>query len=355
METLSPIPSPSGHRWREFRIKVMPALVFFVVLAAVAVTWKQYVAAPSVVGEVEDVRVNVINTRPGLLEELNVERFQSVTKGQVIGRMLITEPEELKASLTVIEMDLKMLRAQMALDEQRNELNYEQFRLDYLARRAELAVARASLKQAESEMQRVTQLHKDKIASDLEMDVAARDQEKLRSEVAEKTKLVTQVEESLERLSPAATGKNPRAEFITAAIDAQQNKLMLLEGPVILKAPTDGVISAINHRPGEKIMAGDPIVTIGPAHPERIVGYVRQPLKIIPKAGDAVQVRTRGPTRQTGVAKVLKVGADMQAVTAPLRIRGYDTSQERGLPFLVEVPAGMEVYPGELVDLIIRQ
>jgi len=53
-------------------------------------------------------------------------------------------------------------------------------------------------------------------------------------------------------------------------------------------------------------------------------------------------------------AKILQVGVQMELVSAPLRLRGYSTTMERGLPILLNLPAGMEVHPGELVDLMIR-
>lgn len=357
MTPLTPIPAPRGHRWRQFRIKGLPALMFLGVLGATVLTWRQYVAAPSVVGEVDAVRANVISTAAGLLSELNVERFDSVRKGQVIARVCVTEPEQLKASLVAVEMDLRVLRARMALDEQRNELNYEQLRLDYLTRRSELAVARANLRQAESELHRMLKLHEQNVASESEREIAVRNQERFQSEVDEKTTLVAAASASLDRLLPIISthGPHPKAGLIQAAIEAQENRLLLMEGPVDLKAPADGVVSAVNHRAGERILAGDPIVVISPMRSERIVGYVRQPLKIVPKIGQRVQVRTRGPSRQIGETRVANVGTEMQYVSAPLRIRGYDNSQERGLPFLVNIPEGMQVYPGELVDLIILQ
>ena len=80
MEKLSPIPMAAGHRWREFRIKYIPVLTFCIALVAVVFIWKDHVAAPSFVGEVETVRADVISTVPGLLIELNVDRFDKVTK-----------------------------------------------------------------------------------------------------------------------------------------------------------------------------------------------------------------------------------------------------------------------------------
>ena len=44
MNALSPIPSPPGHHWREFCVKILPVVGFLIVLTAVAVMWKHYVA-----------------------------------------------------------------------------------------------------------------------------------------------------------------------------------------------------------------------------------------------------------------------------------------------------------------------
>jgi len=82
------------------------------------------------------------------------------------------------------------------------------------------------------------------------------------------------------------------------------------------------------------------------------LGYLRQPLPFEPKSGDAVTVYTRRPHRQVAMAHVLQVGAQLELVTAPMRIRGFGTAMERGLPVLMNLPPDLEVHPGELVDLI---
>ena len=62
----------------------------------------------------------------------------------------------------------------------------------------------------------------------------------------------------------------------------------------------------------------------------------------------------RIPHRQVADARIQQVGVQMELVTAPMRIRGFGTAMERGLPVLLNLPAGLEVHPGELVDLMIK-
>ena len=352
---LGTIRTPARQRWREIRIRVLPGLVFFAVLGVVVLMWNAQLAAPSVVGEVEAISANLIATRSGLLSELNVERFQKVARGQTVGRVIVLENEVLQASLNAVEQDMKVLQARIAQDSHRNELNYEQLQLNWLARRAELAIARANLQAADTEFQFSEGLFQAQLLSREARDVARSAQERARVEVGEKEKLVADASESLKRLETSPGVGDPNQGLISAAIAAQEAKLRLLEAPMVLTAPMDGLVSVINHRAGEKIMAGDPIASITALHSDRIVGYVRQPLTVVPQVGDEVQVRTRGSVRKTALARVLQVGSQLQTVTSPLRLRGYDTAQERGLPFLVNLPPGLNAYPGELVDLILRK
>ena len=68
MDPLPPIPTPPAQRWREFRIQVLPVVVFVGVLMAVVCMWKSYVVPSGVVGEVEAIRANITGV-PGTIAE----------------------------------------------------------------------------------------------------------------------------------------------------------------------------------------------------------------------------------------------------------------------------------------------
>ena len=127
METsLPPIPTPSAQRWREFRIQILPLIIFAGVLVAVALMWKNFVQPSGIVGEVEAVKANVMSLKDGTLVELTVDRFAVVTKDQPIGLILGTDPDLLEASLTAIAAELKLMQARMELDKTRNLDAYTQ-------------------------------------------------------------------------------------------------------------------------------------------------------------------------------------------------------------------------------------
>ncbi|MFN7139394.1 MAG: HlyD family secretion protein [Limisphaerales bacterium] len=346
-----PIPIPPQQQWREFRIRRVPLICFLAALCAVIFIWRNHVSGPYLVGEVEVVRSDVISTTAGLLSEVYVDRLEKVTRGQAIAKILPTDPEILKANLAGIEVDLKVLRARMALDQARNDFDYEQLRLDWLNKKIELATAQVHLQFAESELQRMSTLWEDKILSQSSFELAKNTRDVRITEVAEKTQLVLLLEERVREMekwnSTQSGASSPWAELIAA----QEAKLLMVEGPITLRASIDGFVSDVTFRAGDRIMAGQPIVSISALQSARILGFVRQPLTVVPQVGDQVKIRTRGVPRRTAIGTVTQVGSELRQLSAPIAMRGYDLSQERGLPFLVSLPPELSVYPGEIVDL----
>jgi multidrug resistance efflux pump len=271
----------------------------------------------------------------------------------------------MEAALAVISADLQVTRARMMQDQQRNDLNYQQTRMDLLGQRIELATAKIRLQQAESEFERVTILFRDKIAPEgvgprdgvLGYEVALRDRDALKIEVEQKTRLISDMEQILQEFKPPTlSNQNPLLnDAINAAVSAQEEQLRRTEGGTALRAPMDGIVSIVNRRSGENIAAGEPILTISSERAERIIGFLRLPVSYEPKVGDTVEIRTRGSNAQKASATIQKVGSRMELFTQPLRVRGFAAAQERGLPILINLPENLKVYPGEIVDLFVRR
>jgi multidrug resistance efflux pump len=360
MDELPRIPIPAGHRWREFRIKLIPSVIFFAAIAAVAFIWRNHIAAPTYVGEVETIHADVLSTLPGLLTGLNVDRFDTVTKGEIIGKVSPSDPELLKASLAAIEIDLKTLQTRVALDRDRNEVNYEQIRLDWLNQRVELATAKVDLEYAEKEFQRQSELHLEKIVSDSEFELAKDVRDSRREEVAEREKIVSEMQKRLQALSGEENSHVEKTNWLSQAVAAQEAQLLLTEGPISLTAPIDGTVTLVNHRAGERVLAGEPIITITSSNSTRIVAFARQPFSLIPKVGDHVRVRTRSVPRKTAIATIQHVGSSVETMLPPvsrnnknLLNNALGNPLERGLAFSVNLPENFAVYPGETVDLIL--
>ena len=357
-ESRAPIPIPLAQRWRHARMNLLPGAVFLTAIGALTVLWREHVAAPTMVGQAEAVVANVSSHIPGMLAGLNVQRFQSVRAGDQLGHVITADPKLLDASLAVIRSELEMLRANQdpIAAQQRNAVNYAQLRIDWMRQRVELADARVELQLAEAEFRRTEQLFKSNVASGSEMDIAQTGRDALVGKVDELIKLVADGEQSFKNLHPTnmADMSMLSDEPIRATIAAYEAQLRQVEAelaPVLLKAPTDGVVSAIYFRSGEAVTAGMPIVSIASTHSTRIIGYLRPPVIDEPKPGMTVEVRTRGLRRTAGRAEILQIGAQFEPLPLVLQNPLKPAGSELGLTVDISLPPNLAVRPGELVDI----
>jgi HlyD family secretion protein len=358
MASPAPIPIPWSQRWREVRVRIVPALLFLALLLALTQLWKKYASAPTLVGQAEVVPANVSCYKPGLLAQLFVNRFQRVKAGDPVGQVLVTDPKILASSLAVIQAEIEELRVSQTpvAAEQRLAMEFSEVRLHWMAQRAELGVAKADLLVAEADFHRTEELFKDKIVSERAYDLAKAKRDSLQNKVDE---LVLSVEEQgrkIAQLQPTNTTEISKVtdQPLQTAIAVEESKLRLTEAefsPITLHAPVDGMVDVIYHRVGEAVTLGEPIVGIAPSNAVRIIGYLRPPILEEPKLGARVEVRTRGPHRQVGAANIIEVGTQFEPLPPALQIPVRLANTELGLALSVSVPSSLNIRPGELVDL----
>jgi HlyD family secretion protein len=367
MDPLPPIPSPPHHVWREFRIRFLPFVIFSAATLATVFLWKNHLGTSNVVGEVETTWAQVSSPKPGSLAELKVDRLQRVSAGEPLAQIVTTPPKVLEATLAVVRSEIDLIRAGLSpvQTQQRVLLDYERVRLDWMLQRVDLASDKIRLQQAESELQRARTLFEQRIIAaggggndQIGLDVALRDRDLLVKQIEEKEKIATELQTTLESIFPQSVDpKKALTDALNVAINVQEEKLRLAEAelaPLTLVSPIDGLVSSIQHRAGENITAGEPILTISGARSDRIVAYIRQPFTIEAKAGMEVQVRSRNAPRASGVGKVLRVGSQLQPIEAYMLLNADPKHVEHGLPILVSIPPEMKLLPGEAVDLHLR-
>src|SRR5262245_19623682 len=162
-DKLPPIPTPASQRWREFRIQVLPFVVFLSVLSGIVYLWNAYVQPVGVIGSAETNMVNVTSLSDGLITELCVERFQTVTNGQLIAVVVNTDPELISAQIESAKADIKVLAARNAVDVQRTDQSYRQLRQHYLGLGVAQAIAQVDSLQASNDWAREEVLFKQNI------------------------------------------------------------------------------------------------------------------------------------------------------------------------------------------------
>jgi multidrug resistance efflux pump len=353
MDKLPPIPTPASQRWREFKIQVLPLIMFAVVSVSVAFLWKNFVAPTGIVGEVEAIKADVISIQDGTVARLNIDRFETVEAGQELGEITGSSDDFLKASVAAIEADLRVMDSRIALDERRNQQNTVQLKLNLLTEQVQLVSDKANLIQASNSFSRAEQEFNQtpRLISENDYDVAKAAFETLRGAVEARSQLIADITRTLEELKPTTSpeNKDPVEDAIKKKIAEIEETLK----PMKIRASISGVVSSIYHRPGEKVVRGVPILTITASHSDRVVGYLRQPINTHPTTNDTVIVTTRSQKRQCVEGKILRVGTQMELIN-PALLSTDSNRIEVGLPFLVQIPETVKLVPGEFVDLSIK-
>lgn len=351
-----PIPLPLSERLRELRVVALPIVVFVVIVIAVAVLWRKNVSTSAMVGQAETVVIQVSSPKVGTLVELFVTRFQSVKPGDRIGRVMVTDPAVLKASLAVIRSEIEVLRTN--LEPITGTMDYAKLRLDWMRQRAALATARVNRQLAETEWHRAEELFTAKIVSQQALDLAKANLEQYRMQVEELSRLVSEGEDSFKAMAPAKAGgteKNAN-DPMSASIALAESKLRLTEAelrPIVLTAPIEGTVTAINLRPGETVQVGHSIVSIAALTPARIVAYLRAPYSQEPQRGSIVEIHRRSMRRESGQGRITEIGRQLDSIPAVLLGALKLNGTELGLPVEISVPEGMSIKPGEVVDVIL--
>jgi len=353
-ESLPPIPTPVGQRWREFRIKVLPPFIFLGVVGVLVLTWSTLIQPISMVGMVETNTVTVMTAQAGLLTELTLNRFDEVTNGQVIGQIELFDADQIQAELTALGSRAALVGAEAELTEWGKLDNAIMIQLNLFNEYTLLETAKVKLNQASNVVEDDKKMTSQPGPSPIALALARAhlaDYEGLRSEVAGRSKLIENWQKQLPHINEGGSNVIENlTKVLTADALNQQEQLRQLQKPILLKAPINGRISSVIHHAGERVPAGAPILTITSSRADRILAYVRQPISFHPKLGDVVTVRTRAGRRRTSEAQIIKVGSQLEPI-GPILLPIAKPLPELGLPVALTLPQELDLFPGEIVDL----
>jgi multidrug resistance efflux pump len=120
-DKLPPIPTPASQRWREFRIQVLPVVVFGATVFCIAYLWKNFVQPVGMVGLARTNTVNVTCTVDGMITQLLVDQFQTVTQGQVVAIVQTADADLITVQTEAAVADLEVLRERIKVTVERSE------------------------------------------------------------------------------------------------------------------------------------------------------------------------------------------------------------------------------------------
>ncbi len=355
---LPPIPVPASCRWREFRRRVLPAVVFVAGLGAAALLWDRTGAAPSFLAEAEPSVGGVAYRQAGLVSALRVDLLQPVAAGEVVACLQIAEPQVVAATLATVRAEIERLRVGLEplAPAQRVLLERRRLRLDWMKERVALATLQSQLALAETDLARQTRLHREGLVSIEVFETARNLHERLQSESALQTELVRTTEPPT-ALAAAEESASADQAILDAAIRVQEETLRRVEvelAPVPLRAPIAGIVVQLRYRDGENLPAGEPLLVVAAERPRRLAGYLRQPLAFEPRAGMAVELRTRSGPRQVRTTTIEQVGCLLEPIPpAHLAAVGRAGAPDLGLRIHIFPPPDLVLRPGEQVDVVL--
>lgn len=363
MDPLPVIPTPPGQRWREFRIQVLPILVFACTVAAIFYLWRAYVLPPTLVAQVEPVTREIRAQQAGLLTNLLVERFQAVNEGDLIARIIVTDPRQMDARLQMVRSQISLAQLELGtlVDRERLAFDYQNLRSEYMRQQTELSIARAQLPHQEYDVELARALLAENVVSQFEYRRLLSIMEATKARIAQLSTNITHFEQQLETAAPIGALASTTAEELRAALSRLETEREKIESigvdPIPLRAPISGIVMAIYRRPGENLLEGEPIATITGPNSERMIGYLRQPYAFNPEPGMTVRVRTRSWNRLEAEAQVTGVGAQFEVITNIAFLRPNSTMFEFGLPVSFSIPDELKsvVLGGEQVDVIFQR
>jgi len=374
-------------------LHILPVFIWLVAVICVAGLfqhrWQRFEIVGVAQGQVREVAAAVT----GRLKTVSVELFETVQRGQVLATL---DNKLLNAQIATISAEIERLQAE--LNANRNLLTAEaanrQTDWSSTYRRFCFDVEQVKL----STLQLKTQLETDRIMlQDLELDVKisrdllAKDAvtpydlqkakaayDALATQIRENENLMTQYEQDLQTAGqrrdefaqnqPVVASLDSALEPIRKAIKVQEgliNELSAQRVELVLKAPIDGVVIQIRgranevalhrpgegilHKPGEIVLAGETILTITETRPTEIIAYADESQTGQIKANMKVELVKNNPPAQIAKSQIIHVGPAIEPV--PMRLLRNINVPQWGRPFLVKIPPGLELTPGELVGI----
>jgi multidrug resistance efflux pump len=354
-----PIPIPWKQRRREFRVKVLPIIVFLCVGVAVFFLWRDSATNPSLIGQVVGEQASLSSPVDGTLINFSYEPFEEVQKGDLLGQVFPRDSVFLNAQLNLIRAEMEQIKQtrEPILAEQRVRIDLEGLKINQMETRISLAQSRLQQQLAETEFERIKNLRERDLISEQQFDSVQTRVELYNVQVREYKDILEYYTVRINEIEEYTSyGDRRDRNPVLAAVKVQEQRMeaIIAEfGPMPFYAPISGVISSVQNGGGLFVSRGDSILVIESRQPTHIVGYVRQPFAKTPQPGMDVQVRTRKASRLFFNSKIEDVGGHIRVLQRNLQRPGL--TFESGLPVKIALADSIDVdlFPGELVDIVL--
>ena len=304
-----------GLKQSKLLTRVLPVSVWVMATVAVGVLFLYQSERVQLKGIAFSYEQTINSVETGYLRSVAVNLFQEVKKGDtlaVIKENTVAREEYvdalLQAQRSTAEAELEQLKAELtaaedrliadqfdrksdtASVERRLSVDLERARLELLEIKSTLEPDRLTLKDLEVELEIINQLVSQEATEDYELQKAQAQYDIMKEKVDQTQALLEQSQVNYELtqlrrdefnqtvpVSPLLSDRELAP--IRKAILVQEKKVAEIikqRGIIVLTAPFDGIVTALNCKPGQTVVRGDAIMTLVKPTPESITAWVPQ-------------------------------------------------------------------------------
>lgn len=379
------------------RLHALPVLVWLAAVGGVVTLFFHRTQRFEVIGIAQGQVHQIAANCEGRLISMPVQLFQEVGAGETVAIVdTVLDNEHLQAQLAVVKAEIQHLKAQLAPIEEQMAADAANSQINKLTtlRRFSVDVENARIRLLELKtMLEANRIMLEDLAVEVKIVQRLVDQDALGPYELQKVQvqynaLAKQIEAD-ERVLAQAGGDLERAqqrrdEFAEmqpqfASVDSTLNvirkemevhaqrieEILARRTPLVLKAPFDGVVIQIwvnanqagllrpgedvLRRPGEVVLAGEPILAIAETKPREIIAYASQEQANRVEEGMAVKIIKRSQPAQIVNSQVAYLGPAIELM--PQQLWRNPNIPEWGRPLLIAVHPDMKLIPGELVGI----
>ena len=375
---------------------LLPVLVWLAVVACAVGLFYQRTRRFEVLGIVHGRVHEVAAPCDGQLKIVCVDLFDEVTKGQTLAAL---DDELLKAQIATISAEIEHLLTQLIptqeqllaeaanqetthiTDQRRFFVDVENARLRILELRALIASDQITLEDLAIEVKILQELVEQDAVAPYELDRVEAQYNSLAKKIEENEHLLEQANVDLEqaqRRRDEFTRQHLQHPSVDAALEVIRKEanvqeklleeLLVQRNSLVVKAPVDGIViqmqanansvalrrqgEGVLRRPGEVVLAGDPILTIAEREPTQILAYARENQLDRIREGMAVEL-IELPQDRSRVkvvhSQILRIGPAMEQM--PQQLWRNPNIPEWGQPFMIKIPPQMNLIVGERVGI----
>lgn len=357
-----------------------PAAVWLVAIAAAGYLYSKRSMTGTITGYAEVRPVTVAHLEPGMVRELRAQLHQLVEPGELLAKM---DDRDDRLELSTITTDLKRLQGEVKAE--RTRLNLEQAgveldtddlsrrllvdreaaHIQYLVQLVERAGDQATLDGTLVEYGILERLFEDEQANFREVNLLKTQVDALRARILKNDEALKRMKKAFEEADQRWFTFNDRQQEpvdyesvltpIRMAADVREKEIHELIFRIdqhALRAPVRGQITAVLVEPGDRVLAGEPLITISPTATDRVVAYLPEDKTRIVYLGEPVRVYplAGGVGGRQGVPGTVLSVAD-SVTEAPLRFRKVPNWPVWGREVVVALADDMTLMPGEAVSL----